>query len=116
MSETSAPPVSIVEFLTARYDAREELLRMMAEPGRHYAAEARRGLADIAAKRAIIARCTDAQDAAQSVAETYADDESSRARVERAGYSQAANALRGVLRDLASAYSDHPDYREEWRP
>lgn len=23
---------------------------------------------------------------------------------------------RGVLRDLASIYADHPDYREEWRP
>lgn len=94
--------MTIVEFLTARLDAHEELLRMMAEPGRHYAVEARRRLADIAAKRAIVAKYTDC---------VRFEDETGEPT-----FGASAATLQDVLRHLASVYSDHPDYREEWRP
>jgi hypothetical protein len=63
-------------------------------PPDHYS----RVLADVEAKRRIVARC----------AETLAMDGSEDHAV--------ADLARETLRDLAGAYADHPDCRAQWRP
>lgn len=75
-----------------------------------------RVLARIAADRQILALYADARDSYDSIRNTFADDDSPRAKVERAGYAQATAALQGVVRLLASAHADRPGYNEQWRP
>lgn len=120
-SETTAPPVTIVEFLTARLDedeARfEQEVEAETERYRHdgmpdattqetrdywlrvpVETEWPRYLAEIAAKRAIVARC----------GREVRQQELNRRRHDF------DTSERHALRALASVYSDHPDYREEW--
>lgn len=71
-------------------------------------------LRDVEAKRRILDRYVEAYRADREIANM--DLPEPRGRIERAGYSQAASALYGVVLDLVTAYSDRPGYREEWRP
>lgn len=73
-------------------------------------------LADIAAKRAVLARYIEATEAETSIRATYDGDTSPRAQVERAGYTQAASGLRHVVMDLATGYAGRDGYQEVWRP
>lgn len=59
-----------------------------------------RVLADVAAKRAIVARCEHAVKSFD--------------RYPNAGNGMAVHALTDVLRALAQVYSSHPDFRAEW--
>ena len=64
-----------------------------------------RTLCEVEAGRAIIARYKRAAALPASViAFTHGQDD---------GYAQ---ACLDVIRDLAALYSDHPDYRQEWKP
>ncbi|PVG82134.1 hypothetical protein DDE18_15780 [Nocardioides gansuensis] len=99
---------ALIEFLQARlaedhaWAKRQERVairthhvgRRSPHPPDHYS----RVLADVEAKRRIVARC----------AETFAGD----------GWKSddAPDMARETLRDLAGAYADHPDCRPEWRP
>lgn len=114
---TSAPPLTLVEFLTARLDE----LQAVAEnaDGETYFLDdgeytgrllevmpADRVLADIEAKRAIIAEISDMLIVAPS---GFGNDQVPiNAAIERA-----AERAR-VLRLLASPYRDHPEWREDW--
>jgi hypothetical protein len=131
--------LSLVEFLTARLDEDEAVAR--AAGGEHwywsrvrkddeepiildspsclvsyeivnegYADHAARWspalvLAEVEAKRRIVDECANA---AAWAASPDCDAPLS--------YSTMAGVLLGALRHLASVYSDHPDYREEWTP
>lgn len=61
-----------------------------------------RVLREVAAKRALLA-----------VYEGFSHPVS---LLERATYPSFAEVLRGQVRHLAAVYSDHPDYRGEWKP
>ncbi|WP_052509102.1 DUF6221 family protein [Kitasatospora griseola] len=65
-----------------------------------------RVLAEVAAKRRILARYTSAVEDSAEGADGYYDEN----RFED------ARQLVPVLRLLTLPYADHPDYREEWRP
>lgn len=85
--------MTITEFLTARLDHDERVTynpALMRVGGPGLSDLVKRARADIAAKRRILARV----------------DEWS---------PEGSAALLEAVADLASAYSDHPDYREEWR-
>lgn len=83
----------IAEFLLARYAEDETRVRgYILRDDAPY----RRPLADLEAKRRIVALTLD------RTSDRFT-----------AGYAAAINS---VLHELASPYSDHPDYREEWRP
>ncbi|WP_009473855.1 DUF6221 family protein [Rhodococcus sp. JVH1] len=62
-----------------------------------------RVMLEVATKRAILQACRRAPSASSHI--------SAFVRGQDAGY---AEALADTLRHLASAYSDHPDYRQEW--
>lgn len=81
--------MTIVEFLEARWDEEEQVARS-AGGDVHLTVPAYRFIDDIAAKRAILAQWT----AAEQMAAAY--------------------ALNRVVRSLASIYRDHPDYPQEW--
>lgn len=72
-------------------------------------ARAQHTLADIAAKRKILAR---AQAAAER--EAMKVDHDPLARLEKSLAKVTAPELDRVLRLLATPFADHPDYREEW--
>lgn len=146
MSEASAPPVSIVEFLTARLDedaarldraaeAEAEALRHDGMPDTtaqeikdfwldpETETEWPRVLADIAAKRAILdvhKIYVEGKRESPNIkySETWKPDvgcvncdwDNDCAAIEDNGYPCETVKL------LASVYSDHPDYRQEWRP
>lgn len=71
-----------------------------------------RVLAECEAKRRIVERAVAAQRAADAwtTERLHVDKRSPEAEWAREG------AYREVLRDLASAYADHADYDEEWKP
>jgi len=103
----------IIEFLTARLDQEAEAWSggtgLITQP--NFASLSRYALADIAAKRAIVARH---EGAVRSLAAIEAVD----------GFNLNAHAVvravhdstLGAVHHLASVYSDHPDYREGWKP
>jgi len=101
--------VTIVEFLTARLDEDEAYYRDEFYIG--YLDLRDKMSADIAAKRAIVARH---EGAVRSLAAIEAVD----------GFSLNAHAVvravhdstLGAVHHLASVYADHPDYNPEWRP
>lgn len=73
-------------------------------PERHIARhDPARVLADVAAKRAIV-------EAYEGAELERGDDPNDETRIAD------ATTLRWVVCVLASAYAQHPDYREEWRP
>lgn len=79
----------------------EELVRHMAQQ------DPARALREVAAKRAIIAASKD----------TYAGPPWEDADIESGAadvWDGRQTSYREVLANLASAYSDHPDYRKEW--
>lgn len=98
--------MTIVEFLTARLDEAESgwktqkrsedegVTEALFHFGHRLADEM---LADVAAKRAIIAR--------YEAWDMGADDGSTVTAI-----------LLGVVQTLTSVYSDHSDYRQEWKP
>ena len=75
-----------------------------------------RVLAECEAKRRIVEQAAEAEEAHRSIMDEFGGDGSPRARVERAGYGQAAETLRRTLLLLALPYADHADYDESWRP
>jgi hypothetical protein len=92
--------VTLTEFLTARMDEDEALGRGWTEHG--IGSFGPRVLREVEAKRAIVA--------------AYVDSETclNRGYTELTRGSQLARL--SVCRHLAAVYSDHPDYRDEWRP
>jgi hypothetical protein len=85
----------LTAFLAARLDEDEEKAKIVAESVGHKSRIPR----EVEAKCAIVSRCADAiRD--QGI---WGED------------GQAALA-EDVLRHLAAVYSDHPDYRPEWKP
>lgn len=110
--------MTIAEFLNARYDEAKDPSEIPHGLGCSYVADGDRfgllpcdcgipalWLADIAAKRRVVdymrRQILDAT-------EYYATD------AKEATLS--ATCANSALRALASVYSDHPDYREEWKP
>jgi hypothetical protein len=117
--------VSIIEFLTARLDEDEAVARdalddldldgdgsewttghfdhtMTSNPSALFirSRSPEQALADVAAKRAIVAECIEHTD----------EDAWERDRV------AASELAYATLRLLAQPYADHPDYDEGWRP
>lgn len=82
----------------------------------HLTAAERFLLADAEAKRSVLTQYDDARESTDSIQKTFADDVSTYAKVERAAYLQAANALGTVVRIVGTAYADRDGYQEGWRP
>lgn len=124
----------LVEFLRARLDEDEQIARaatqgdwvwsreFVAPPGYHHrtvgplepgdaafivAHQPKRVLREIDAKRGIVARY---EFACKEAAQPGISEEERETRV------QVGGALQSCVLCLAAPYSDHPDYREEWRP
>lgn len=87
----------LLAFLAARLDEDEAAHKASAigpfEP--------RRALREVAAKRAILARC-----------EPFAGTNLG----QHLQWSQEQQGLHFALHQMAAVYSDHPDYDQEWRP
>jgi hypothetical protein len=119
MSDTTAPPVSLVEFLRARLDEQEawnksgdftsidncQECAFGEQPESPYSTALL--LADIAAKRAIIRNAK----VQLAWADQRPDDDPNVERIDGA-----ATVNESVLEYLALPHADHPDYREEWKP
>lgn len=122
----------LVQFLRARLDEHEQAARAAnvkqgdprwtvtdgdAVAGHIARWDPARVLADVEAKRRIVDRYADAERAASEVRDIgWTPRLEDRGKVELAGYNATAIALRGAAECLALPHSDHPDYREEWRP
>lgn len=90
-------PLTIPEFLTTRLDDLQRTAESATVGG--YQVAATMYLADIAAKRMILnLHSGDNDEQCQSWAGNWIHEPCA------------------TLKALASAYSDHPDYREEWKP
>lgn len=103
--------MTIVEFLTARLDEAEADI-----DGDPYDAQYRDlkfGLADIAAKRAIIEWCSERD---QIWVGTAGDDPDAAKPNDFVPGSLTHRIDSVVLRFLASVYAEHPDYRADWKP
>jgi hypothetical protein len=89
--------MTILEFLTARYDD-EEVAARLADGEVWKPAHV---LADITAKRRIVEKCND----------------TIQGEPDMAGYDGESPVVlsEDILCDLATVYADHPDFREEWR-
>lgn len=96
--------MTIVEFLTARLD--EDEADLDNEPYDACYRDLRFGAADIAAKRRILERWQ------------YRWQEAGDATEQRmhSMFASQATGLGNAVYLLAEVYSNHPDYREEWRP
>lgn len=104
--------MTITEFLTARYDEDEDWARLTGspdysephEPG--VPAHHERLLADIAAKRAIVALFLEVQEYAWKA--PHGQQQADIARTDR-------EVLRRVLHLLAQPFANHPDYDKSWK-
>ena len=107
--------MTLVEFLTARLDEDEAAATRHLDDasGAGWGDYPARVLREVAAKRAILAE--------HSPTSYPYDDEVGDESCTGCGlggdeeYRETINTC-PTLRALASVYSDHPDYREEWRP
>lgn len=93
--------MTIVEFLIARLDERESGIRQAMRTEDWGVSQF--DLDDVESKRAIVA----AYERSHENRNAHPDDPAA------AG---ALLALLGATKHLASVYSYHPDYREEWKP
>lgn len=101
--------MTITEFLNARYDeeeaiAREQLARVAFSPRRNGKTIARRRVADIAAKRAIVA----------AAVETLAVEEVGFPADER-GLHEARSLAEFTILTFAQAFTEHADFDPAWR-
>jgi hypothetical protein len=92
----------LVEFLTARLDEDESYAKHDETPHSGPGSTAR-VLREVEAKRAIVRWGAD-------VLTGIADAKAKNPRAWTGG-----NVAGPILRDIASVYADHPDYRAEWR-
>lgn len=94
------PAATVVEFLKARLaDAESALAHSLIHPPIHAASGGSDlGSSDVAATRSLIAGCCSISDP------------------ETGWESEPRRLARRILGHLAAFYSDHPDFREEWRP
>lgn len=97
--------LTLTEFLSARLDEdHADVIYRVGDEGGDPLADGprtvRRALREVEAKRRIVAL---AQEAATSASTSGM-------------YAAAEDYLECVLREVASAYADHPDYRNEWCP
>jgi len=108
--------MTITEFLTARLDELETAARTASSyddddspwPSYMVVQEPEFVLAEVAAKRALIADLATFDKVATSKAGSDLSTRLTARGVER--------GTMHALRTLAQPYADHPDYREEWRP
>ncbi len=107
--------MTIVEFLEERLGEDEWNAYRGSFPGRH---DRDRALADIQAKRRIVAGYTEAYRACTSVVATQATSDGRGAQkpgsAETDSTLSALWAWREALKHLASVYHDHPDYDPAW--
>lgn len=92
----------LVAFWSARLDEDKDRARRGSPPGWVWG---NRALREVAAKRRILTRYE------------YACRQASvNIDAEQEAWEKIAGALERDALDLAAVYSDHPDYREEWKP
>lgn len=117
MTETETPPQTVAEFLKARLDEDEAMLKFTTargswEPHRDYIHH-RRGLVRHRPTGDVLAEFVYPADA-----EHAAHWQPSRVRAEieakREILRRSTLYAPDLIRLLASVYSDHPDYRDEW--
>ena len=93
----------LAAFCAARLDEDEGRAKGWAEPGgAHWPWLETRVLREVAAGRAILAE--------------YGRIAESARRYPNAANAAALIAMQTAVRHLVAVYSDHPDYRQEWKP
>lgn len=132
MSDTTAPPLTIVEFLTARLDEAERDARLCAEvfPGiwvgafKQVTCESPESVEVVAStEHSVASHHIERHEPAAVLADIAAKRaileryerayENSRAHPDDFASKGALLALHGVVHLLASVHSDHPDYRQD---
>ncbi len=121
---TKTKDLTLADFLLARLREDEDLWAAVAEAKQAHPARTSRWVADIDAKRRILAAATNKCSAWREDDDLNLDFPTLPHYPDEGwgfcdGCSSAASAdaeIRWVIATLATAYSTHPDYREEWRP